>query len=255
MSTDTTTCSVCQGTGWDDVFNSPCDCGKMANPRFAGGQAFNVPMPATLRCGNVGQGSGSTAPVAATDKQVGFIHKLLSERPNWDEVLDGRLYERCMDVLGGKSISKSDASKVIDALLAFKATPVTPVAKAAAPVTGLDLTPLARYTSKGSVRFGIPGMDTRLKVRIDLPADGKWAGWVFVKDAAEYGQGQRYGSQKPGRRYEGKIEQQLAAILADPAAALAKYGHLTSTCGICGRPLEDEESVARGIGPICYGKL
>lgn len=26
------------------------------------------------------------------------------------------------------------------------------------------------------------------------------------------------------------------------------------TCGACGRPLSVEESVIRGIGPVCYGK-
>jgi Family of unknown function (DUF6011) len=99
--------------------------------------------------------------------------------------------------------------------------------------------------------YAVPGGDTRLKVKIDKPTSGRWAGFVFVKDAAVYGQGTRYGMQKPGQTYRGQIEDQLRAILADPMAASAAYGHLTSTCGICGRPLEEEGSVERGIGPVC----
>lgn len=33
------------------------------------------------------------------------------------------------------------------------------------------------------------------------------------------------------------------------------YGMFTGKCGICGRPLTDPESVGRGIGPDCLGKL
>lgn len=120
--------------------------------------------------------------------------------------------------------------------------------------TGLDLTPLP------SGRYAVPGGDTRLKVKIDNlvlnpPRNPKWAGFIFVKDAAEYGAGKRYGMQSPTSRYRGEIEEELKKILADPMAAMAAYGHLTNTCGVCGRMLEDEESVERGIGPVCAKKF
>lgn len=103
--------------------------------------------------------------------------------------------------------------------------------------------------------YAVPGGDTRLKVRIDNVTSGKWTGWVFVKDGAEYGQGRKYGSQKPGQQYRGDIVDALQAIAADPAEAMAAYGRLTGTCGRCSRPLEDEVSVARGIGPVCATKM
>lgn len=104
-------------------------------------------------------------------------------------------------------------------------------------------------------RYAVPGGDTRLKIKIDKPENGKWAGWVFVKDAAEYGQGNRYGSQKPGGTYRGDIQDALAAIAADPFEASKAYGKLVGQCGVCGRHLEDAESVAKGIGPICEGRF
>ncbi len=103
--------------------------------------------------------------------------------------------------------------------------------------------------------YAVPGGDTRLKVRIDAPTTGKWAGFIFVKDAAVYGERKRYGMQKPGNIYRGDIEDALRIIAADPRAASAAYGHLTSTCGICGAPLEQADSVARGIGPVCAEKF
>lgn len=35
----------------------------------------------------------------------------------------------------------------------------------------------------------------------------------------------------------------------------AEFGRATGTCAICMRHLTDDESVARGIGPVCWGKL
>lgn len=115
--------------------------------------------------------------------------------------------------------------------------------------TSLDLSGIPSGT------YAVPGGDTRLKVQIDNVTKGKWAGWVFVKDAAEYGQQQRYGSQKPGATYQGKIEDALTVIMADPKAAMAAYGHLVGRCGVCNRKLEDKDSVERGIGPICEAKF
>ncbi len=116
--------------------------------------------------------------------------------------------------------------------------------------SGLDLSNLP------AGRYAVPGGDTRLKLLVQRPvAPSKWAGWVFVSDAAEYGQGRKYGRQAPGKTYSGAVVSELEKIVADPEAACAAYGHLTNTCGICGRHLEDAGSVARGIGPICASKF
>lgn len=102
--------------------------------------------------------------------------------------------------------------------------------------------------------YAVPGGETRLKVRIDKPEEGKWKGFVFVKDGAEYGRGERYGMQKPNSVYVGKISDELRIIQANPEAASVAYGRLTGTCGRCGRKLEDAASIAAGIGPICAMK-
>lgn len=114
------------------------------------------------------------------------------------------------------------------------------------PTESVDL----RFIPEG--RYAVPNGDTRLKVLIKKPqAPSKWADWIFVSDAAEYGNRTNYGAQKPGRPYEGKIKDQLRAIVNNPKEAMAAYGKLTGSCGICGKHLEDEDSVRIGIGPIC----
>lgn len=111
---------------------------------------------------------------------------------------------------------------------------------------GLDLSAVP------SGYYAVPGGDTRLKVRIAHGKDGsKWAGWTFVSDGAEYGQRRNYGSQRPGGFYKGDIVEALQTIASDPKAASMAYGRLVGKCGVCGRVLEDEQSVAKGIGPIC----
>jgi hypothetical protein len=105
-------------------------------------------------------------------------------------------------------------------------------------------------------RYAVPNGETRLKVAIRKPgANSKWHGSIFVDDGAEYGARQNYGRQMPGKQYEGKIVEQLKVIAADPLEAMKAYGHLVGACGVCGRKLEDEKSVALGIGPICLSKF
>ena len=123
-------------------------------------------------------------------------------------------------------------------------------AAAAADPNALDLTKLP------SGMYAVPEGETRLKLRVSRPKQGsKWHGFIFVDDGAAYGSRRKYGSQKPGGRYVGQVVEQLRTIMANPMAAAAAYGHLTGSCGVCGRHLEDAESVARGIGPVCAGKF
>lgn len=104
--------------------------------------------------------------------------------------------------------------------------------------------------------YAVPGSDTRLKLRVNRPRKGtKWAGWVFVDDGAEYGQRRKYGSQRPGAMYNGEVVDELRAIMVDPFEASKAYGKLVGRCGVCGRALENEVSVANGIGPICAAKF
>jgi hypothetical protein len=122
-------------------------------------------------------------------------------------------------------------------------------AKQAAATGGeLDVSNLKGY-------YAVPDGETRLKVLVSHPGkQSRWYGYTFVSDGAAYGERRTYGKQSPTGKYQGQIQDQLRAILADPRAAQIAYGKLTGVCGVCGRKLEDEASVAAGIGPICANK-
>lgn len=83
--------------------------------------------------------------------------------------------------------------------------------------------------------------------KIDIPQRGRWANHVFIKEQASDALHRVRGVQ-----YEAAI---LRQFLADPQAALKTYGDALEQCGLCGRTLTDEESRARGIGPICADKM
>jgi len=102
------------------------------------------------------------------------------------------------------------------------------------------------------------------RIEISKPVDGKWAGWVFVKDGSEYGAGRRIAGGRP--EWKGCVEikgsaqmladrRDLESIIADPLEASKQYGRITSTCGVCGRTLENPESVAYGVGPHCRARF
>jgi hypothetical protein len=269
----------------------------------------------------------TTTTTPSTDRQRAFARKLAAERPTWQDDLCAvinrlgkpadtieRAFDLCYDE--SKFVSKSEASNVIDCLLAAPRPAVsaataetaddrnaraeylarvengtphpthrpnryegtcgtcrTEVAAEAGriekidgrwatfhlagecpeaePTAGPDLRPMERFTSAGLVRVAVPGGDTRLKLRIKFARNGS----VYVDDAAEYGEGRNYGRQAPGRAYEGDVSAELAAVVADPQAAIVRYTELVGRCGICNRHLEDKSSVARGVGPVCAAKL
>lgn len=118
--------------------------------------------------------------------------------------------------------------------------------------TGRDLTALpvgrtyaAVDNDSGSVTFLI----------LDRPAAGsKWSGWVFVKQQVG-GEETRLGAQRPGETYVGQWANLIDKVLADPTAAVARYGLELGICGVCARVLTNEESRELGIGPVCRAKL
>ena len=82
--------------------------------------------------------------------------------------------------------------------------------------------------------------------KVDRPTEGRWAGYVFVKQMAS-------DTEYPVRGTRRGVV--LDAIAADPQAASTRYGQEIGACGVCGRTLTDEDSRARGIGPICADKM
>lgn len=83
--------------------------------------------------------------------------------------------------------------------------------------------------------------------RIDIPTEGRWKGYVFVKEQAS---DDLYPVRDKDRR-----NAILRKIAEDPRKAMLEYGRKIGKCGHCGRTLTDEESRAYGIGPVCRNKM
>lgn len=60
---------------------------------------------------------------------------------------------------------------------------------------------------------------------------------------------------RPGRDATAEVLARVAEISKDPMAAAMAYAQVTSSCSVCGRHLENQDSVDAGIGPICAGRL
>lgn len=231
-------CPVCNGSGHDDAFDSACNCAKMMRRSTFADTALQA---------NVGQ-------TTYRDRTGEPYRPPTGRTAHTSNVRSNKYAARCATCGVWVPEGAGRIEHIAGKWATFHVTPcVKPEPQATPPAaarntTGVDLSKLP------AGMYAVPGGDTRLKVRIDKPAKGKWLGWTFVKDGAEYGEGKRYGSQRPGERYVGAIADALAAIVADPAGAAARYGELTGQCSSCNRTLEDKLSVERGVGPICWAK-
>jgi hypothetical protein len=97
-------------------------------------------------------------------------------------------------------------------------------------------------------RYALLGVDDVVRFYVvRSPAEGRWQGWTFVDAMAS-------DDRWPIKNRDEKARI-LAAIAADPMGALARFGREIGSCGHCGRTLTDEESRARGIGPVCFARL
>jgi hypothetical protein len=87
------------------------------------------------------------------------------------------------------------------------------------------------------------------------PMSGRNAGSLYVKDGDIY-LGKITGNQFfPSRDCTPEQQAKVVLVASDPAAAGRVYGNETGECCVCGRELTNAESIQKGIGPICEGRM
>jgi hypothetical protein len=111
---------------------------------------------------------------------------------------------------------------------------------------------------KKAVSLGIP--DGRYAIPMGK-RNGKLVFHFYFVNTSRVHKGQYmlrlYGAPGNFRREKMTVPMQTAiadTIKKDPALHSQMFGIQLGICGICGSPLTDPESIARGIGPICFGK-
>lgn len=81
------------------------------------------------------------------------------------------------------------------------------------------------------------------------------AGAIYVKQDGVYLGKVLGGKLFRSRDCTDEQEADVVRVAAAPKDAAISYGRLTGSCAICGRALENKESIERGIGPICAEKF
>ena len=179
----------------------------------------------------------AAAPKLMSEKQDAFIWKLMDER----EVAErDRLVKtlRIAEDPEEPSITSNQASRIIEWLLAQPRKELNQAQTGDAWWKDLPEVAEGRYAVE---------MDGKLHFfKVRRPDEGKWAGYTFVDEQAGP---QEYPVKGPRTRVV------LALIAEAPTEALIRYGHELGRCGVCGLELTDEDSRARGIGPVCASKL
>ena len=87
-------------------------------------------------------------------------------------------------------------------------------------------------------------------------ARSKYAGQVTLTDGGPFGDNRWFGRVDGAKFYASRsatpaVIGLLTGLSADPTNVISGYGRLTGACALCGRDLTDQDSVDRGVGPVC----
>jgi hypothetical protein len=179
----------------------------------------------------------------ATDKQIAFMDKLMAKVAEKVEGITSTEAQGALDACkaitdyrsNGGVMSKRQASALIDTLIKLTemnyGTPVTPVAQ-------------TTFVPRVPAPLGIYRQDDKIYcVRKARQSERVYAYQLILINGRE----PRW-EYVAGKVYDLKVEDMISLEVAQ------EYGRKTGICCICGRFLTDEESVTKGIGPVCERK-
>lgn len=184
-------------------------------------------------------GSATPAPGdLATEKQRALIDKLLDEKDLQAMVFNpspGVSLECRTDWnLAVSSFTKFQASKAIDALFSYPRKPVAAAAPAAEIPAGAY-----RLADGRVVRVYLGQQSGKMLCAelVDVTAEHRDDAWSYLGMASRF------------------ITADTHRMTVEECEAIAGSGQASfSWCCVCGRKLDDPNSVARGIGPVCRAK-
>ena len=179
----------------------------------------------------------------ATEKQIAFMDKLMAKVAEKVEGITSTEAQGALDACkairdyrdNGGVMSKRQASALIDTLIKLTemnyGTPVAPVTRPA-------------FVPRVAAPLGIYRQDDKIYcVRKARQSERVYAYQLILINGNE----PRW-EYAAGKVYDLKVEEMISLEVAQ------EYGRRTGICCICGRFLTDEESVTKGIGPVCERK-
>lgn len=163
----------------------------------------------------------------ATERQVAYLNDLLAKRvqPDWSTV------NGSADAIDPESMTKVEASEAIKVMLA---QPVK-----------VNVTEIPDTVPDGRYAYLHEELGKILFYRVVTRRDGNRIVQKVLGAPGDF----RYVGISPTEKAHA-----IKAIAADPGFASQMFGIKVGACGVCGSPLTDPESIARGIGPICAKK-
>lgn len=155
-----------------------------------------------------------TSAPTATDKQLSFIHSLIDERLDEDRRATSHRW-------ADSGISVGTASRAIERLLTY------PKQRTDDHSGDTTTVPAGRYALEEAdgVRFYVVTRRGRL-----------------MRQASD----ELYPPRGAHQRRD-----VIRRLAEDLEGASSRYGRLLGRCGVCGRTLTNDESRARGVGPVC----
>lgn len=172
----------------------------------------------------------------ATVKQVATIEKELGRR-----AIPGEVADLLRDLLAKGTLTKGQASAGLDLLFGASFVPKVPIVGTA--TIGKPVTEVGIYEREDMVYQVVESatgnlyakvLDQKVSTCKRLTGEGKVVNVKYVYMAGAIHQ----------ITAEDKVSRERAQEL----------GHITAICVKCGTKLEDADSVARGLGPVCYKK-
>ncbi len=186
---------------------------------------------------------------APTEKQVAYLRKLLAER---EGVEAAELVRQALNTArDARQLTRATVSAAIESLLLIKRPQGASSGSSCQGMAAYEqaqpgdllYVPEGHYATPS--RTGANDLDFW---RVDRPAEGRWAGRVFVKRVI--------GGRADQAVRGAEAVAALQAITADhPHHAMVLYGQEIGRCGRCNRHLTDDASRARGLGPDCAGMV
>ena len=168
----------------------------------------------------------------ATDKQIKFITTLKAERLHGEVYVQTQLDSHGVTSL--EALSNKDASNIIGVLMAEPK-----ITKASG----------FKKPYENSLEVGVYKTLEGTLLRV---YKGKQSGMNLVKKVVPTVNGYEYEYVGSAFRVaKGESSLGLVKILPLTKEEAAAWGRMTGSCIICGRHLDDPESVDAGIGPVC----
>ena len=158
--------------------------------------------------------------------------------------------ESTMSAVKLELITKRQASSMIDAM---KAAPKKAKESAAPKVVLED----GMYRLNGvifKVYHTVHGANQQVAKKLVVTREGTPLAEPFTNDRGDY----VYWEIEPEAEFVYQGKNGLKGLLPEHKLTLEaakEFGHVYGVCGRCSRTLTREESIERGIGPVCWGKM